>query len=492
MIHAGISNMRNSLMRKGLRAGVLAAGVVAGLALAGCNTDSYAPKHLRPVSAETQARMDKLGMRKFDPILVRIFKKESELEVWKKTKEGRFAHLKTYKICAWSGDLGPKVKEGDRQAPEGFYVITPGQMNPKSNYHLAFNLGFPNAFDRSYGRTGKFLMVHGACSSAGCYAMNDEQIQDIYAVARDAFDGGQREFQVHAFPFHMTPENIAAYRTNPNMTFWKNLKEGYDHFEVTKQVPTVNVCDRHYVFNAELPAGVSRFDPSGKCPQFTVPETIAMAVASKQQKDDAEVRTIVAKLEKREQREAEGSMLANVFGGKPNAGAPADAAPAEGTAIAAVPTPAPAPGAAVAYTGSVGTAASPSEEAGKSVFSRLFSDKDAKPVEPAPAAAPLAEAPAAGVSAADVPAGGQATASVAPDGTPVPVPNPQTAAVAEPEKKSSTGVVGRIGGVFSRLTGGESKAETAAPAEEVAADAAGTAPAGADVPLPEPAPAKAQ
>ncbi|NNC27627.1 murein L,D-transpeptidase, partial [Salinisphaera sp. USBA-960] len=128
-------------------------------------------------------------------------KEESALEVWKQTRTGKYQLLDEFEICKWSGKLGPKFKEGDRQAPEGFYEITPALMNPNSSYHLAFNLGYPNSYDRSHGRTGSHLMVHGACSSRGCYAMTDEQVQDIYALARDSFKGGQRSFQVQAFPF---------------------------------------------------------------------------------------------------------------------------------------------------------------------------------------------------------------------------------------------------------------------------------------------------
>ena len=125
------------------------------------------------------------NMPKRSPILIRIFKEESELEVWKQDTTGRFELLKVYPICRWSGDLGPKVSEGDRQAPEGFYTITPGLMNPNSNYYLAINTGFPNAYDRANDRHGAFLMIHGDCSSRGCYAMTDEQIGEIYSLARE-------------------------------------------------------------------------------------------------------------------------------------------------------------------------------------------------------------------------------------------------------------------------------------------------------------------
>ncbi len=138
---------------------------------------------------------------------------------------GRFALLKIYPICRWSGELGPKTREGDRQAPEGFYTVTPGQMNPNSHYYLSFDIGYPNAYDRAYGRTGSNIMVHGDCSSRGCYAMTDEQISEIYALARESFLGNQQSFQVQAYPFRMTPPNMAKHRSNPNMPFWKMLKE---------------------------------------------------------------------------------------------------------------------------------------------------------------------------------------------------------------------------------------------------------------------------
>ncbi len=204
---------------------------------------------MAPLSEQTVKLIADKNMDKESPILVRVFKEESELEVWKQTRDGQYALLKTYPICKWSGDLGPKKKEGDRQAPEGFYTITPGQMNPNSNYYLAFNTGFPNAYDRSHGYTGSELMVHGDCSSRGCYAMTDEQIQEIYALARDSFFGGQKSFQFEAFPFRMTALNMAKHRNNPNFAFWKMLKEGYDNFEATQQAPQVAVCEQRYLFD---------------------------------------------------------------------------------------------------------------------------------------------------------------------------------------------------------------------------------------------------
>ncbi len=265
------------------------------LALAGCNGDSYetSARSRQPLSPKTVALIEEKGMTTQSPILVRIYKQEAELEVWKEKKDGEFALLKTYPICRWSGDLGPKVRTGDRQAPEGFYTITPGQMNPNSSYYLSFNLGFPNAYDRAYGRSGDFLMVHGDCSSAGCYSMTDEQIAEIYALGRESFVGGQKSFQVQALPFRMTPTNLAKYRNNPNMPFWKNLKEGTDAFDVTLREPKVNVCNRRYVFNGTPDPGRG-FDASLACPNYTVPAEIARAISAKERADDAKVAELIA------------------------------------------------------------------------------------------------------------------------------------------------------------------------------------------------------
>nr|WP_245898357.1 murein L,D-transpeptidase family protein [Phreatobacter cathodiphilus] len=209
-----------------------------------------------PLAQAVLEELNVKGMTRTSPVLMRIFKEEAELEVWKRDASGRYALFKTYPICNYSGDLGPKVREGDRQSPEGFYQINMGLMNPRSSYYLAFNMGFPNQFDRSYGRTGSHLMVHGDCSSRGCYAMTDEAIAEVYALAREALQGGQESFQVQAYPFRMTPRNMARHRNNPHMAFWKNLKEGHDHFEVTRQEPQVDVCERRYVFNAVSPQSV--------------------------------------------------------------------------------------------------------------------------------------------------------------------------------------------------------------------------------------------
>jgi murein L,D-transpeptidase YafK len=290
------------IYRSPFRALITSAALGAGVLLAGCNSDEISlasnAKANQPVPPKLVAEMSEKDMELQSPILVRLFKQEAELEVWKQDRSGRFALLKTYPICRWSGDLGPKVREGDRQAPEGFYSISPAQMNPQSAYYLSFNTGYPNAYDKSLGHTGSQLMVHGDCSSRGCYAMTDEQIAEIYSLGRESFFGGQRAFQFQAYPFRMTPLNMAKHRNNPNMPFWKMIKEGYDHFEVTRQEPKVDFCEKKYVFDAAKPTDAKRdlvFDASAKCPAYVIPDEIADAVREKQQQDQVETAKLIAK-----------------------------------------------------------------------------------------------------------------------------------------------------------------------------------------------------
>jgi murein L,D-transpeptidase YafK len=278
---------------------MVSAAVAAALALAGCNPSDI-PTNGRaqaPLSEKTLADIASKNMDKDSPILARIFKEEAEMEVWKKNRDGQFALLKTYPICRWSGDLGPKKREGDRQAPEGFYTITPGQMNPASNYYLAFNTGFPNTYDRAWDYTGSELMVHGDCSSRGCYAMTDEQIQEIYALARESFFGGQNAFQLEAFPFRMTALNMAKHRNNPNFAFWKMLKEGYDDFDATHQEPKVAVCEKRYVFDAAPPDNSSKplkFDARGKCPVYQLDKNFADAVLDHRRQEQFQMAEYIA------------------------------------------------------------------------------------------------------------------------------------------------------------------------------------------------------
>ncbi len=278
------------------RIGALAMIAVAAAFLGGCEETglgSVGAHANDPIAPETVALMKKLDTTENAPVLIRTYKKESELEIWKMKSDGRYALLKTYPVCRWSGQLGPKTREGDRQVPEGFYSITPAQMKPNSAYYLAFNVGYPNAYDRALGHDGGAIMVHGICSSAGCFSMTDPQIGEIYSVVREAFAGGQREVQMQSYPFRMTAENLAKYRLDPNIDFWKQLKEGSDNFEVTNQEVVVGVCNKHYVFNA-APANGAHFDPYEQCPQLKRDADVTALVTAKQARDDAKVAELAA------------------------------------------------------------------------------------------------------------------------------------------------------------------------------------------------------
>ena len=261
----------------------------AALALvAGCSLERREQTSLRAtqssIPAETLAAMESIGTDRNQPILIRAFKKESEIEIWKRTRSGNYALMKTYPVCRWSGQLGPKLREGDRQVPEGFYTVTPGQMNPNSALWLSFNVGYPNAMERALGRTGGDIMVHGTCSSRGCYAMTNEQMDEIYAVMREAFQGGQKSVQFQSYPFRMSVKNLAKFRNDPNMPFWKNLKEGNDRFEVTKREMAVNYCGARYTFGANDAPGCGE----------TLADPDAAAINAKLRDDEAKVANLVS------------------------------------------------------------------------------------------------------------------------------------------------------------------------------------------------------
>src|SRR5208282_2309728 len=281
-----------------VRALVLSAAFAAALTPVRCLSEdgNQLPENAtKELSAELLSLLRQKKMPKHSPIILRVFKEEAELEVWKQDATGHFQILKTYPVCRWSGDLGPKLHEGDRQTPEGFYTITPKLMNPNSNYYLAIDTGFPNAFDKVNDRDGSFLMIHGACGSSGCYAMTDEQMGEIYALARDSLSG-QPSFQIQAYPFRLTPANLARHRTNPNIAFWEMLKIGNDHFEATHLQPKVEVCNHRYVFDAQPPSNSTIplvFDPTGRCPAFVVNPKIARAALVKQGADEVEYAQLV-------------------------------------------------------------------------------------------------------------------------------------------------------------------------------------------------------
>lgn len=206
----------------------------------------------RRVAPKLIKEMKKKGATLGDPVFIRVFKKEKQLEVW--LRQGlTYILFKSYSICHHSGKLGPKIREGDKQSPEGFYTVAAKQLNPNSSYHLSFNLGFPNEYDRSYRRTGSLLMIHGRCSSVGCFAMADFRMDEIYAIVESAIISGQHQVPVHIFPFKMTWANMTAHQDSKWIHFWENLKEGYDYFEGHHSPPLVTVRDRRYQFTTFRP-----------------------------------------------------------------------------------------------------------------------------------------------------------------------------------------------------------------------------------------------
>ncbi len=189
-----------------------------------------------------------IGAKIGDPVMLRIFKEEKKLELWIKPKGKRYLLAKTYPICRFSGKLGPKQREGDKQSPEGVYILSQKSCNPYSKYCKALDIGYPNRLDRHCGRTGCQIMIHGGCKSIGCFAMTDRRIEEIYTVVETALKRGQPYIYLFIYPFRMTPQNLKRYSHSPWFGFWTNLKEGYDYFQRTGRTPEVRVKGTKYIF----------------------------------------------------------------------------------------------------------------------------------------------------------------------------------------------------------------------------------------------------
>lgn len=229
-------------------AACLATGGDDGRAAQPAGRAQAAAARVRP-ALETQLKAR--GLRWGDPVFLRAFKHERTLEVWIRHRaDGRYRLFKSYPVAAQSGRLGPKLAEGDKQVPEGFYFVKPGQLNPQSRFHLSFDIGYPNAYDRHHRRTGSFLMVHGGRASIGCLAMTDPGIEEIYSLCAAALEGGQPFFRIHLFPFRMTAANLRRHRDERWDGFWQNLKTGYDWFESKRVPPDTRVHDGAYSFAA--------------------------------------------------------------------------------------------------------------------------------------------------------------------------------------------------------------------------------------------------
>ena len=205
-----------------------------------------------PNVAVLQERLRDKGVTLASPILIRIFKSESELEIWKR-KDGAFVLFATYPICHWSGSIGPKLRDGDKQAPEGFYTVTRAQARHVGRWPVSLDIGYPNILDQSQARTGSNILIHGGCSSIGCFAMTNPVSDEIHQLTMAAIDAGEDIVPVHILPFRMTDLNMAVQEKSPWMPFWNNLKEGYDMFERTKRPPAVSVCSGRYIFRETQP-----------------------------------------------------------------------------------------------------------------------------------------------------------------------------------------------------------------------------------------------
>lgn len=213
---------------------------------AGLSRAAAAAARVRPgLEADLKAK----GLSFGSPVFIRAFKEEMQLELFiRDSTSGKFLLFRTYPIAKSSGSPGPKLAEGDGQVPEGFYHVPPDAMKPNSTYHLAFNIGYPNAYDRAHGRTGSSIMIHGSCVSIGCLAMTDAKIEEIYTLCSAAHAGGQPFFRVHVFPFRMTGERMARAKADNWEDFWINLREGHDWFEKHRTPPEVSVVNNRYFF----------------------------------------------------------------------------------------------------------------------------------------------------------------------------------------------------------------------------------------------------
>jgi murein L,D-transpeptidase YafK len=219
-----------------------------------------------PDLAKMRERLAAKGVKLGAPIFIRIFKRDSELELWMK-KGDRFTLFETYPVCYWSGRLGPKIARGDAQSPEGLYTVSRAQLNPHSQYYRSFDLAFPNALDRAHGRTGANLMIHGNCVSAGCYAMTDAVIGEIWTIANAALDGGQARFAVEVFPFRPVAWRLDLYRQSKWAGFWRDLKPAYDAFEESRLPPVISVCNGRYQVRPGRPGSNGDAPLQNGCPR---------------------------------------------------------------------------------------------------------------------------------------------------------------------------------------------------------------------------------
>jgi murein L,D-transpeptidase YafK len=229
-----------------------------------------------PDPATLNYRLALAGLKLGSPLLIRIFKAESALEIWME-KDGTYVPFASYPICYWSGTLGPKLREGDRQAPEGFYTITIHQLHDGRRWTRSLEVGFPNVYDEANERSGSNILIHGGCNSVGCFFFNDTATTEIYTLVSEALSTGVVWVPVHVFPFKMTDANFAARAADKWSGFWITLKQGYDSFERTRLPPRVSVCEKAYSIEDRVPGAGSEAGPVAFCePPGAVPQIIPL------------------------------------------------------------------------------------------------------------------------------------------------------------------------------------------------------------------------
>ena len=232
-----------------------------------------------PNTSALPTRIAAMGVNLGASTLIRIFKAESELEIWMH-KDGVYVHFATYPICYWSGTSGPKLREGDRQTPEGFYTITSEQLHGGGRWPRSLDIGFPNAYDRTHQRSGSHILVHGGCNSVGCFAVTDAVNAEIYDIVSASLRLDTLHVPVHVFPFRMSEENLAAHASDAWISFWRNLKHGYDSFERTRLPPRIRVCEGSYQIDDAVPGEGHRAGPLTLCPPaISAPSAEAIQVA---------------------------------------------------------------------------------------------------------------------------------------------------------------------------------------------------------------------
>jgi murein L,D-transpeptidase YafK len=199
------------------------------------------------VNNSLAAKFEEKGLTLGSPVFLRVYKQTSEMELW--VQQGpRYIHFKTFGICRWSGGLGPKMYEGDRQSPEGLYHITTADLIVNPRWDRAMNINYPNSFDVVNGRSGSGILIHGKCGSIGCFAIQDQNVEEVYGAVRAALFSGQAEIPVLALPFRFASVAPSVRDTLQLNEFWSDLRRADLLFERDRLPPTAWICDGRYYF----------------------------------------------------------------------------------------------------------------------------------------------------------------------------------------------------------------------------------------------------